>query len=157
MGKKIEPQLLYQPYTIQDYEEYCKEEEIEFNPDNYYDWLDDNDEIAWDMFMELFEDNDLSERKCVIQGMLGLWNGTFEVEPVFCNTIQLAIQKCVRGNEIDKVEKIGNEIHVHVAHHDGRNHFTILFLSDIGEWKYNINRKLGLKNQENIFKLPKLL
>ena len=100
----------------------------------------------------------LKDNAVVIVGSLGLWYGRRDITPTKCENFADAIYKCMGGcAEIQEVVKKGNRIDVTTAHHDGRNYYSIFFLTEIGADRLDRNGTISVNNRENIMKLPEYL
>ena len=75
------------------------------------------------------------------------------IEPTYFENVEKAIYACISNCELKSMERVGNTIEIVVAHHDGRNCFTLVFLSDKGHERYMRNGKVSLNNRENIKKI----
>lgn len=69
---------------------------------------------------------------CLITGELGLWNGQPSIEPVLCDDLKEAIQKCSESMDYLIIELIDGVVKVQGIHHDGRNIFYIQPLNSKG-------------------------
>lgn len=117
----------YGLYSQQELEE-LKENLREVNDDMDEDALDEavinyiNQD--WECFIDEITYNNLGTIDCVIEGILGLWDGLHTIQPVYANLGQ-CISKCVsNGDEVEIYEEDG-ELKIDAYHHDGVNHFTI--------------------------------
>lgn len=148
-------------YTEKDYEMYCEDFEIEYDEDNiyaFYEWVAGQEEMDFDDMLSNFKYSHLKNTPVLIEGSVGTWSGRFEVEQVKCNNFVDAIYKCMgRSCEISEVVKRGNAIEVTAIHHDGRNYFTLYFLTPLGEDRFDRRDMISTRNRENILKLPKYM
>ena len=158
MGKLKAIEVLFAETTMVDFDAYCKETCIDTEEQtmrDYRDWKNLKEEDDWEDMLMWFDRHSLDSRPCMIQGMVGRWNGTFEIIPKYAPTIEDALMLCSRDTDVKSVVRRGNEIEVKCGHHDGTDVFKIVFLSEIGQRKYwDNNRVVGLKNRENVLKLP---
>ena len=117
------------------------EDDEEIDEEAYWSWVADFMSVAFDDFRHECN-RSLEYRPVIIMGTLGLWNGRPEIEPVIVKddaencALICAVLKCARcsGDTETEVwlEKEGEDagtISVSVAHHDGRNSFTIRLLA----------------------------
>ena len=66
----------------------------------------------------------LAKEDCVVEGKLGLWNGSHTIKP-FYSTLMDCLTKCLEDeNEIYEED---GELKINAYHHDGCNQFTISF------------------------------
>lgn len=99
----------------------------------YFDNKDTEPDIdAWDDFILGIAFSNLTDVKVVVQGTLGLWNGTKVIYPVVCKDLSIAILKCVNNADSIKIELENGIVKVSATHHDGTNNFTIQPLSKKG-------------------------
>jgi hypothetical protein len=158
MGKTKAKMILYASFTMTDFESFCEDEGMDVNEqtmNEYRDWKHSQEEMYWENMLSWFKEHSLEEHPCIIQGMVGRWNGTFEIVPRYAPRIEDAINLCSRNTHLKSVTRIGDEIEIKCGHHDGTDVFKIVFLSEIGQRKYWTNNKVvGLKNRENILRLP---
>lgn len=140
------------------YVEYCEMNEIipqDENTEDYWDFVAHIRELdILDFFDNLKYSKENNSHYWIISGTLGLWNGVKEIEMVKCETLTDAINMCSNGCDDFIIEKCGNKICVTGLHHDGRNYFEIMALSDLGNERFNKNGKISLNNKENLSKLP---
>ena len=121
----------YGLYSLKELEEMKENYKKEF-----YEDLEDTDEDEieeaviisieqdWECFIDEITYNKLGVLDCVIEGVLGLWDGIHTIQPVYDNLGQ-CITKCVsNGDEVEIYEEDG-ELKIDAYHHDGVNHFTI--------------------------------
>lgn len=85
--------------------------------DNADDWFD---------LMTAFID---IEGQVLIEGTLDLWTGKHTIQPVECDSLMEAINKCI-GKDCEDLQiyREGDKYLVKVYHHDGTNEFTIKFI-----------------------------
>ena len=123
-----------------------------FEPDQ--EWIDEYNEqhdVAWDNNIkdnpdyewgaeEFWEDIKAFDKNVVstynraakgqiagvlITGTLGLWNGKPDIYPVFCYSLEKALQKCWGKCDEFRVDIQNGVITAYAHHHDGTNVFTI--------------------------------
>lgn len=121
----------YGLYSLQELEEMKKDYKEQFMSDIEDLEEEDIEEAVinylnqdWECFIDEITYNNLGTLECVIEGILGLWDGKHIIQPVFANLGQ-CITKCVsNGDEVEIYEEDG-ELKIDAYHHDGMNHFTI--------------------------------
>ena len=69
---------------------------------------------------------------CVVTGIVGRWNGNFEIEPKRFASLEKAVNACFDGVDDVIVTLENGEIRIEGYHHDGTNKFTVRKLSDMG-------------------------
>lgn len=106
-----------------DYEDF--QEEIDsYGKEEIEEAVMRNIEEDWNIFIEELTHSNLATTDCVIEGVLGLWDGKHTIQPVYANLGQ-CITKCVNnGDEVEIYEEDG-ELKIDAYHHDGVNNFTI--------------------------------
>lgn len=122
------------------YKEYCEVNEIEMptdaeNSNDFYEWVADQQQMAWDDLMFLLE-CDECDVTCVVTGSLGLWNGRRGIEPKAFSSLKSAIYACVNGSDYAIITEDDGEILVKAIHHDGDNNFIIRKLNKEGHEAY---------------------
>lgn len=148
--------------SYEDYVDNCEVNEMQpqgENSNDYWDFVSDCQRIEWDDFLlNLGHSKINTAYYWVISGSLGLWFGTRDIELVKCDTLEEAIRKCIGSCDDVIIEKEGNAVYVTGLHHDGRNHFEIRALSDLGNDRFNRHDGvISINNKENIAKLPEYL
>lgn len=147
--------------TYDEYVEWCEYNEItpeEEDSDDYWDFVSRTQEIeAHDFFLNV-EDSILNSL-CywLITGSLGLWYGVRDIDMTYEKTLADAIKRCMCSCDDAIIKKRGSVIYVSGLHHDGRNHFEIRALSDIGLDRLERNGEISIKNRQNFVTLPKYL
>ena len=126
-------------FTYEDYKEFCEETDIEIDAedsDDFRTWCQQETNAN-------FESDMYNIRSCkqynvyvLVTGKLGLWDGTHEINPVVCNNVAEAIQRCIEGSDDCNVWYNDGAIEVEASHHDGTNRFTIRPLSAKGKDRY---------------------
>lgn len=101
--------------------------------------------------------NGLCGVKVVISGTLGLWNGTKTIVPEIERDFQHALWACINGADYCNIYKEYSKIIIEATHHDGTNVFTLQFLTEDAEMKYNYGADLKFTNRRNIRTLGKYL
>lgn len=149
-------------YSYEDYVDYCEFNEVQpqgEDSNDYLDFVSDSQQTDWDIFLlNLKYANINTEYYWIISGSLGLWYGTRDIELVRCDTLEDAIRKCAGYCDDVIVEKEGNVVYVTGLHHDGRNHFEIRALSELGNDRFNRHDGvISINNRENTSKLPEYL
>ena len=99
----------------------------------------------------------LSELHWLITGSLGLWYGVRDIDMTYEKTLADAIKRCIGSCDDAIIKKRGSVIYVPGLHHDGRNHFEVRALSDIGINRLERNGEISIKNRRNFVTLPKYL
>lgn len=78
----------------------------------------------WDCFIDEITYNKLGTLECVIEGVLGLWNGKYTIIPTN-DILTNCITRCIgESDEVEIYEEDG-VLKIDGYHHDGCNHFTI--------------------------------
>ena len=133
----------YSNYT---YEEYCDQmnemgyygEHIpEDDSEEFYDWQSNCLSDDCDCFFDNLPYNiKFAENYCLIEGNLGLWNGSHKIMSPILNDLESAIKKCISGGSIQdysaSLDLDEGVIYVNAYHHDGCNSFTIHCLNNRG-------------------------
>lgn len=89
-------------------------------------------EQDWDTWSEIIEELDNINNSVIITGTLSLWDLTHEINPVECNTLSEAIDKCIGRDTDNIIFKSDNEnYYIDCYHHDGVNKFKIEIQNDI--------------------------
>ena len=97
--------------------------------DEEYDQL----EYMWDEFMsELDEYEYNNDTECVVIGSVGRWNGRFNIEVSYFDTLKDAILKCIEKCDYYTITVEDGVIHITARHHDGSNKFEIRKLTKLG-------------------------
>ena len=86
-----------------------------------------------------------------------MWFGERDIDMTHEKTLADAIKRCIGSCDDVIIKKRGSVIYVTGLHHDGRNHFEIRALSDIGIDRLERNGKISIKNRQNFVTLPKYL
>ena len=124
------------------YLEWCEINNMEPQEDIPYDWIADVIQMDWNDTLDNIK-HSKQNGDCVIIGTLGLWNGRHDVYPTRCNSLDIAIQKCVGSCEYARVTLSGGIINVSAIHHDGTNRFEIHLLNKRAE---------NVKNEDKLVK-----
>ena len=101
--------------------------------------------------------NSLCGVKVVISGTLGLWSGTKTIVPKVKKDFETALWACIDNADYCKVYKEFSKIIIEATHHDGTNVFTLQFLTEDAEMKYNYGADLKFTNRRNLRTLGKYL
>lgn len=97
--------------------------------DEEYDQL----EYMWDEFMsELDEYEYNNDTECVVIGSVGRWNGRFNIEVSYFDTLKDAILKCIEKCDYYTIIEENGVIKITARHHDGKNEFEIRRLTKLG-------------------------
>jgi hypothetical protein len=147
-------------YTREDFEDYVKyltsEDNDNYNVDDehdYWQWIEEQQRLDFEDLIVNLKYSAYGKNSVMVVGTLGLWYGKRDIEPTYFENVEKAIYACISNCELQSVERVGNTIEIVVAHHDGRNCFTLVFLSDKGHERYMRNGKVSLNNRENIKKI----
>ena len=129
-------------FTYEDYLEYCEDMGItpaEEDSEEYYEWCEDETETNYECDLENIETCKAYKVPVVINGSLGLWDGTHTIAPVECDSVYEAIMKCI-GRDIAYIDAEYEDgvIYVSVSHHDGVNYFEITAKEGKLPYLYNI-------------------
>lgn len=101
--------------------------------------------------------NDLWGTKVVISGTLGLWDGTKTIVPEVARNFERALWACIDRCCYCTIYKEYSKIVVKATHHDGTNVFTLQFLTENAEMKYDYGVDLKFTNRQNVRTLGKYL
>lgn len=97
--------------------------------DEEYDQI----EYMWDEFMsELDEYEYNNNTECVVIGSVGRWNGRFNIEVSYFDTLKDAILKCIGECDYYTITEENGVIKITARHHDGSNEFEIRRLTKLG-------------------------
>ena len=147
-------------YSREDYQEYRDMNEIEedFDDFEYFNWARDmmQEEIGF-LMDNLKCDKKLKDTPVIVEGSLGLWWGQPNIEQRYFKNPINALFACMDDAYDVVIKKAGHRLEVVNLHHDGRNYFTITFLTPLGEGRYLDHGKVSIKNRENFIKLPEYL
>lgn len=147
-------------YREEDYKYYCEDvgEDYEGKTEyDYYEWAEEEAKRELEDFMTNLRYSNLYGRAVMVEGSLGLWWGRPDIEPRYFDNPLEAIIECIEGAWDVIIKKCGHRLEVVNLHHDGRNYFTITFLTPTGEGRYLDHGKVSTKNRENFIKLPEYL
>ena len=148
-------------YTREDYKLYCEDNGMDYddtNDSDYYAWLADQENWDFEDMLDNCKYFKLKNYSVLVEGSVGTWRGRFEHEQTTFPDFKSAIYACMgRSCEISKVVKIGNRVEVTAIHHDGTNYHTLYFLTPLGEYRFDKNGKVSVKNRDNIIKLPRYM
>ena len=147
-------------YSREDYKEFCEVNNIEYdenNDEDFYRWASDEAWQELEDFMTNLRHSNLYGRAVMVEGSLGLWWGHPDIEQKYFDNPVDAIHACIDGAWDVIIKKCGHRLEVVSLHHDGRNYFTITFLTPTGEGRYLDHGKVSTKNRENFIKLPEYL
>lgn len=101
--------------------------------------------------------NDLWGTKVVISGTLGLWDGTKTIVPEVARNFERALMACIDGCCYCTIYKEFSKVIIEATHHDGTNVFTLQFLTENAEMKYDYGEDLKFANRQNVRTLGKYL
>lgn len=147
-------------YSREDYRDFCEVNNIEYdenNDEDFYRWASDEAWQELEDFMTNLKYSNLYGRAVMVEGSLGLWWGHPEIEGTYYENPIKAIQDCIAEAYDVIIKKVGHRLEVVSLHHDGRNYFTLTFLTPTGEGRYLDHGKVSTKNRENFIKLPEYL
>ena len=160
----MKEQLLLDTTYIQTYDkyvEYCRYNGVEpkqEESDDYWDFVSRTQEIEASDFFSNIEYSKLNNQHYwLITGCFGLWYGVRDIDMIYEKSLKDAIRRCIGSCDDVIIKKHGSVIYVTGLHHDGRNHFEIRALSDIGIDRLERNGKISIKNRQNFVTLPKYL
>jgi hypothetical protein len=126
-----------------------KVEEMDFNT-----WLDWEETNQWDNLLESLNEYD---QECMITGTLGLWWGSAKLEPTHAKSVNMALNRCIGSDRLEKVIMHDRYFEFVVSHHDGTNRFKVYLLSPVGLERYYNTGKVGLTRKENTLDLTKVM
>lgn len=118
----------YSDYDYNFYLDFCRDNDItpaEEGSDKYFEWVSRQIEDEWDDIEYSLSHFPAYDNIVVVEGTLGLWYGTREIEPTEFDCVIKAINECMRGAEDVEIRYCKGFITVTAIHHDGRNQFTI--------------------------------
>lgn len=121
----------------------------------YAEYIDDF--LANMQYAKDKDGNDLWGAKVVISGTLGLWDGKKTIVPEVAKDFEHALWLCIDNADYCKVYKEYSKIIIEATHHDGTNVFTLQFLTEDAEMKYNYGADLKFTNRRNLRTLGKYL
>lgn len=126
-----------------DFQEWCEMNDIDSsqyddNSSKFFEWV--NEQICFD-FDDFITNLEYSNEngECVVEGKVGKWNGTFEIEPKNFDTTLSAIMACIDKCEYYTIKAIDGVLEVVSRHHDGTNVFYIYKLVNGKREKFNID------------------
>lgn len=140
-----------------DYCESCEREGEKDDDEAWYEWATMNEWEDLEALMNNLRYSNLYGRAVIVEGTLGLWWGHPDIEQAYFDNPIKAIQDCINGAYDVIIKKCGHRLEVVNLHHDGRNYFTLTFLTPLGEGRYLDHGKVSTKNRENYIKLPEYL
>lgn len=161
MARKRTENILFQRdcYTEADYKMYREDNELEpteYTENEFYDWLYQQEKWDFEDMLDNLKYSKLGNIRCLIEGGIGTWRGRFEIEQTTEWTINDAILRCINGAEwVEEIKVVGHAIEICTIHHDGRNYFTIHFLSELGAERFDRNGVVSMNNYKNFLKIPK--
>lgn len=138
----------------EDFIQWCHDNGHEVEEMDFNTWLDWEETNQWDDFLETLNEYD---QECMITGTLGLWWGSAEIEPAHAKSINMALNRCIGNDRLEKVIMHDRYFEFVVSHHDGTNRFKVYLLSPVGLEKYYNTGKVGLTRKENTLNLLKLV
>ena len=78
----------------------------------------------WECFIDEITYNNLGTLECVIEGVLGLWDGKHTIIPTN-DILAKCITRCIGDSDEVEIYEEDGELKIDTYHHDGTNHFTI--------------------------------
>ena len=129
----------------------------EYDDYDYYTWARDMAQEDVADFLTNLKYSDLYGRAVIVEGTMGLWWGHPDIEPRYFDNPHKAILACLDDAYDVVIKKAGHRLEVVNMHHDGRNCFTITFLTPLGEGRYLDHDRVSTKNRENYIKLPEYI
>ena len=147
--------------SYDEYVEYCRDNNVEpkqEDSDDYWDFVYRMQEMGVSDFFSNVEYSKLNNQYYwLITGCLGLWCGERVIDMTYENSLKDAIKRCIGNCDDVIIKKRGSVIYVTGLHQDGRNHFEIRALSEIGIDRLERNGEISIKNRQNFVTLPKYL
>lgn len=140
-------------YSYEDYKRDMLDNGFNVNEEGSEGWWYDINQKTTDDWDDMFVNLKYSKygkEKVMILGSIGKWNGTFDVEPIICDDIMTAIEKCSSNADDVEVNMVDGHIEVIGKHHDGNNHFEIHFLSQKGYREIERQKYTWLGERYNI-------
>lgn len=122
----------------------------------YYE-EDIRDFLASMQFAKDKNGDNLKNVNVVISGTLGLWSGTKTITPKVKRDFETALYACIDNADYCTIYKEYSKIVIEATHHDGTNEFTLQFLTEYAERKYNNGVDLKFTNRKNVRTLGKYL
>jgi hypothetical protein len=126
----------YGLYSLKEMEEMKKDYKTNFMDDLEIEEEDIEEAIInyinqdWDCFIDEITYSKLGALECVIEGVLGLWNGKYTIIPTN-DILTNCITRCIgESDEVEIYEEDG-VLKIDGYHHDGCNHFTINLASGL--------------------------
>ena len=127
--------------------DYCEMYSINIDELSPFEKYDIEDKfIQWDLEDFKFSLNDLTSKfGYIVTGVVELWNGKHEIEPVVFDTIEDIINR-ITSSDSDYLEVVAYKgyIKVYSSHHDGTNVFEIRELNERGR---NAGHGADLRNR----------
>lgn len=107
--------------------------EGDINSNNFMRFVEEMNDVELEDILEGIKIQPQLNHLCVINGTLGLWSGTREIEPCVMIDVYHAISKCLRsGADYYSIKQQDGFIEVECTHHDGTNKFNIHLLNKRG-------------------------
>ena len=149
-------------YDYKSFKDYCEAgyERQRFDiesEEDWYQWAQEQANEDYDCFMTNLKYSNLYGRAVIVEGSLGLWWGHPDIGQKYFDNPVDAIRACISGAYDVIIKKVGHRLEVVNLHHDGRNYFTLTFLTPLGEGRYLDHGQVSTKNRENFIKLPEYL
>jgi hypothetical protein len=100
----------------------------------YWDWVNDMQELDFDDFKGNFPYTPLAGKLCLVHGYFGGWDGHRDGGKVMRMDSADDLFKCVAGHA-DRVDVYldADGLHVTNCHHDGTDHYQVEILTEAGE------------------------
>lgn len=147
-------------YTKECYKEFLDEWDEDYDENDEHAYMQWAEEQAWQDFSDFLDNlrySNLYGRAVIIEGSLGLWWGRPDIEQRFFEDPIEAIKACASGSYDVILKKVGHKLELENLHHDGRNCFTVTFLTPLGEQRFVDHGRVSTQNRENFIKLPEFL
>lgn len=146
-------------YNKESFVDYCESCETDYDKDcecDWHKWAEEESRMDLDY---LFDNLNYcyglrgANNGVIVEGRLESWWGNLTIEQQYYGDVVTAIKDCIDGAYDIIIRKEKHKLVVSNLYHDGRNDFTITFLTPTGEDRYKRNGKVSTTNRENIVKL----
>lgn len=124
---------------FEEYKEWAEMNDIEHGDEDsnvFHEWVYETLAVYWEDMLANLECDDNNNVDCVVTGVVGRWNGTFDIEPKHFSTLKDAIMACVENCDYIIITEEDGTINVTSIHHDASNSFTIHKLNEKGYEAY---------------------
>lgn len=112
---------LYSLQELEEMKEYLKEN---YEEEALEEVMLENINQDWECFIDEITCNNLGTLECVIEGVLGLWDGKHTIIPTN-DILTNCITRCIGDSDEVEIYEEDGILKIDAYHHDGTNHFTI--------------------------------